>query len=153
MWCAQHDEHDFRPQSARTYELAALSGSESVGIARLLMGIDDPSPEVVQAVEAAVAWFEQAKLTGLRVMEVEDDNAPKGRNRVVVEDPEAPPVWARFYDIETGRPVFVDRDGVPRRSLADIGYERRNGYSWYGTWPRNLLEDNYPRWKKRLGEP
>jgi len=31
-WCAQHDEQDFAPRSGRTYELASLSGAESVGI-------------------------------------------------------------------------------------------------------------------------
>jgi pectate lyase len=146
-WCAQHDEIDFRPRSARSYELATLSGSESVGIARLLMSIDDPSPEVVQAVEASAAWFEQAKLTGIRVVEEKDENGPKGFNRVVVQGPLAPPLWARFYEIETNQPVFADRDGVPKSALADIGYERRNGYAWYGRWPQKLLEVEYPAWK------
>jgi PelA/Pel-15E family pectate lyase len=31
-WCAQHDEVDFRPRGARTYELVSISGMESVGI-------------------------------------------------------------------------------------------------------------------------
>ena len=41
-----------------------------------------------------------------------------------------------FYEIGTNRPIFSDRDGVPKRELADIGYERRNGYAWYGNWPQ-----------------
>jgi PelA/Pel-15E family pectate lyase len=57
-WCAQHDEIDFSPRPARTYELVSLSGDESVGIVRLLMSLDQPSPEVVQAIDAAVAWFQ-----------------------------------------------------------------------------------------------
>jgi hypothetical protein len=28
--------------------------------------------------------------------------------------------------------------------LAEIGYERRNGYAWCGTWPAALLEKDYP---------
>lgn len=150
VWCAQHDESDFRPRSARSYELATLSGSESVGITRLLMSLDAPSPEVVRAVEAAVAWFEAAKLTGIRVVLVKDEKAPKGWNKVVVVDPAAPPLWARFYAIENNRPVFVDRDGVPKPDLAGIGYERRNGYAWYGTRPQKLLEVDYPAWRKRV---
>jgi len=149
-WCAQHDETDFRPRSGRSYELPTLSGAESVGITRLLMSLDDPSPEAVRAVEAAVAWFEAAKLTGIRVVSVKDQQAPKGLNKVVVEDATAPPLWARFYAIETNRPVFADRDGVPKPALADLGYERRNGYAWYGTWPRKLLEAEYPAWKQRV---
>ena len=149
-WCAQHDEIDFSPRPARSYELASLSGSESVGIARLLMSIDDPSPEIVQAVEGAVAWFVQAKLPGIRVVEEQDEEGPDGLNRVVVVDAQAPPLWARFYEIESNQPIFADRDGVPKSTLADIGYERRNGYSWYGRWPQKLLETEYPEWKQRV---
>jgi len=152
VWCAQHDEIDFRPRPARSYELATLSGSESVGITRLLMSLNEPSPEVVDAVERAIAWFEAAKLTGIRVESVKDRNGPGGFNRVVVQDPSAPPLWARFYSIETSKPVFVDRDGVPKQRLDEIGFERRNGYSWYGNWPQRLLEVEYPAWRKRLAE-
>ena len=50
-WCAQHDENDYRPRAGRTFELASLSGAESVGVVRLLMSLDDPSPDVIKAVE------------------------------------------------------------------------------------------------------
>jgi pectate lyase len=149
-WCAQHDEVDFRPRPGRSYELATLSGAESVGITRLLMSLDNPPPEVVRAVEAAVKWLEAAKLTGLRVDLVKDEKGPRGVNKVVMKDQTAPPLWARFYSIATNGPVFVDRDGVPRPNLADIGYERRNGYAWYGTWPQKLLEVEYSAWRNRI---
>src|SRR5215510_3215197 len=45
VWCAQHDENTFAPAPARSYEKISLSGYESVGIVRFLMGIDRPSPE------------------------------------------------------------------------------------------------------------
>lgn len=144
VWCAQHDEVTLAPRPARSYELASLSGSESVGIVRLLMSLDAPSPAVVRAVDAAVAWFEKAKLTGLRLGRVDGDS-------VVIPDPAADPLWARFYELGTGRPLFVDRDGVPKYALADIGRERRNGYAWLGTWPRSLLERDYPAWRKTHG--
>jgi pectate lyase len=147
-WCAQHDELDLRPQPARAYELASLSGSESVGLVRLLMSLEEPSPEVVQAVDAAVAWFELAKCKGVRVVDVKNSQLPKGRDRVVRDDSSAPPLWARFYEIETNRPLFCDRDGVKKYALAEIGPERRNGYSWYGDWPKKLLHEEYPAWKK-----
>jgi PelA/Pel-15E family pectate lyase len=148
-WCAQHDENDFSPRSARSYELVSLSGSESVGITRLLMSLERPSPEVVRAIEGAVAWFEAARLTGIKVVEKEDKNAPKGFDRIVVRDPDAPPLWARFYEIGTNKPIFSDRNGVPKRSLAEIGYERRNGYAWLGNWPAALLTWEYPAWKEK----
>jgi PelA/Pel-15E family pectate lyase len=151
-WCAQHDEKDFRPRPGRSYELVSLSGAESVGIVRLLMSLEPPSAEVAEAVEGAVAWFEAARLSGLRVAVVKDDKAPKGRNKVVVKDDSAPPMWARFSEIGTNQPIFSDRDGVAKHDLAEIGYERRNGYAWLGYWPQPLLTKEYPAWKKRRDE-
>ncbi|HVU89381.1 MAG TPA: pectate lyase [Pirellulales bacterium] len=151
VWCAQHDEVDLRPRPARTFELASLSGSESVRIVRLLMSLARPSPEVTQAIDAAVLWLDQAKLTGIRQEYEDDSNAPGGRNKIVVADASAPPLWARFYDLTTEKPIFVDRDGVPRARLSDIGYERRNGYAWLGTWAQELLATDYPAWCRQHG--
>jgi pectate lyase len=148
VWCAQHDEVDYRPRPARSFELASLSGAESVGIVRLLMTIEHPGSELVEAVEAAVQWFDSARITGVREVKRDDSKAPKGSDKVVVKDPNAPPLWARFYEIETNRPLFADRDGVGRYDLSEIGYERRNGYAWYGNWPQRLLERDYPAWKQ-----
>jgi PelA/Pel-15E family pectate lyase len=77
-----------------------------------------------------------------------DPNGPDGWDKRIVPDPDAPPLWARFYDLKTMKPMFVDRDGVPKSNLADIGYERRNGYGWYVTSPQSIL-DAYPDWKKK----
>ena len=41
-WCAQHDRTTLKPAKARSYELPSLSGSESVGIIRYLMGSNNP---------------------------------------------------------------------------------------------------------------
>ena len=148
-WCAQHDEKDYSPRPGRSYELVSLSGGESVGIVRLLMSLEEPSPEVMRAVEGAVAWFESVKLKGIRVVVEKDAKSPTGKNRVVVKDSDAPPLWARFYQINSNKPIFADRDGVARHDLAEIGYERRNGYAWLGSWPQRLLEKEYPAWKAK----
>jgi PelA/Pel-15E family pectate lyase len=148
-WCAQHDEIDLSPRPARSYELVSISGGESVGIVRLLMSLDHPSPEVIQAVEGAVTWFQSAKINGIRVERRPDPQAPRGVNKIVVDDPNAPPIWARFYEIGTNQPIFSDRDAVAKRNLADIGYERRNGYNWLDYWPEELLKKEYPDWKAK----
>jgi len=145
VWCAQHDEVTLEPRPARAFELESLSGAESVGIVRLLMSLAKPSPEVVRAVNAALAWFESAKLTGIRVDVVNGD-------KVVVPDANVRPLWARFYEIGTNRPFFCGRDGVRQYSLSEIDAERRNGYAWYGNWPDRLIQEDYPRWKKALGQ-
>jgi len=120
-----------------------------VGIVRFLMGIDQPAPEIIEAIEAAVAWFDEAKLEGIRLIRKEDSTLPQGRDRVVVQDASAPPIWARFYEIGTNKPIFCSRDGIPRATLAEISHERRNGYSWLGYSPANLLTKDYPAWRKK----
>ena len=142
---------DFSPRPARTYELVSLSGSESVGIMRLLMSLDKPSPEVVRAIEAAVVWFEAAKIPGIKVVEVNAPGTPKGKDKTVVKDASAQPMWARFHEIGSNRPIFSGRDGVKKYSLAEIEYERRNGYAWLGYWPEKLLVEEYPAWKAGIG--
>jgi PelA/Pel-15E family pectate lyase len=123
VWCAQHDEVTLAPAAARTYEVVSLSGGESVGIVQFLMSIKNPSPEVVDSIESAIAWFEQSQLRG--------------------------PIWARFYEIGTNRPIFVGRDGVVKYSIAEIEQERRTGYNWYVDAAAKLIQNDYPAWKKQ----
>ena len=127
VWCAQHDAVTLAPTHARKYELASYSGSESVGIVLLLMDIENPSKEIIASVKGAIKWFENHKIEGIKLeQETDKDGKP---NIIVVNDTTAPPKWARFYDLETGKPYFCDRDGIKKNTLADIGYERRNGYA------------------------
>ena len=155
VWCAQHDEHTLAPAKARAYELPSLSGSESVGIVEFLMGIEHPSPEVVGAIEGAVAWFRASAIRGIVVKEVPAPGTPKGFDQVVTTDAAAPPLWARFYELGTNgelgtnRPIFCGRDSVVKYSLAEIEYERRNGYRWYVDRPAKLLDAEYPEWARR----
>lgn len=141
VWCAQHDEIDYRPRPARSYELASLSGGESVGILRLLMDLDDPSPEVVRAVTAGVEWYRSAAIRGLRL------ERQNGRE-VAVSDPDAPPLWGRFYEIETNRAIFCNRDGVPHYDYNELGEERSSGYNWLDNWGRDVFEA-YEEWEAR----
>jgi PelA/Pel-15E family pectate lyase len=145
-WCAQHDETTHAPAAARSFEPVSLSGSESVGITRFLMGIENPSPEVRAAVHAAVEWLEQVAMRGYRAERVRD---AEGRyvDLVLVADPAAR-VWARFYELGTNRPIFVGRDGVVRYDLAEVEQERRAGYAYYGVWAERLLARDYPAWRR-----
>jgi PelA/Pel-15E family pectate lyase len=148
VWCAQHDPLTFAPAPARAFEPVSLSGHESVGLVRCLMRVDNPSPEIVTAVQGAAKWFEKVKITGIRVTRVE---SPEGRDRAVQEDPDAPPIWARFYEIGTNRPIFTGRDSVVRYNYNEIERERRLGYAYYGNWPEDLLREEYPKWAKKWG--
>ncbi len=138
-WCAQHDEKTLLPAKARAYEHPSLSGSESVGIVQFLQAIDHPSPEVTRAVQAAIAWFDAVRITGIRVDRRPAPGTARGYDLVVVPDASAPPLWARFYEIGTNRPIFSGRDSVVKYSLAEIEYERRTGYRWYVDRPSQLF--------------
>jgi PelA/Pel-15E family pectate lyase len=152
VWCAQHDEVTLAPANARAFELASFSGDESASITLLLMSIEKPSDRVKRAVQGAAAWFGSHKLTGLRTERRPDKSSPRGYDVVVVKDPAAPPMWARFYDLETGQPFFCGRDGIRKPSLAQIEIERRAGYTWLGPWGQKVL-DAYPRWAAKHGLP
>lgn len=146
VWCAQHDETTLLPAKARSYELPSLSGGESPGIVLLLMGIDHPSSEIINAVQSAVAWFNKAKINGIRMEEFTNKEGIKDRKIVAYKD--APPLWARFYELEDNRPFFCDRDGIKKYSVAEIGPERRNGYNWYTNGPQKVL-DAYKKWQPK----
>ena len=141
VWCAQHDEKTLEPRSGRTYELVSLSGAESAGLLQLLMSLEKPGPEVIRAVHAGARWFETARLNGIRQEKVDGDKR-------IVLDKDAPPLWARFYEIETDRPIFSGRDGVKKYDIAGIEAERRNGYAWYGNWGEAVAR-RYAAWKLR----
>jgi hypothetical protein len=77
-----------------------------------------------------------------------DNSLPEGYDLVVVEDETAPPLWARFYEIGTNKPIYADADGAIKESLADLSYERRVGYRWLTNRPASLLYEEYPAWKQ-----
>ena len=113
------------------------------------MSLEKPGPEIIEAIRSAIAWFEEVKLVGIRVVEKKDHALPRGFDRVVEKDPKAPPIWARFYEIGTNRPLFAGRDGVKKYSLAEIEAERRSGYDYYVDEPAALLAKDYPTWREK----
>ncbi|KAF2511412.1 pectate lyase [Flavobacterium zhairuonense] len=148
-WCAQHDEFTLAPANARAFELASLSGYESTKIVLLLMSIDKPSREIVTAVKSATEWFEKTKITNLEEKRVLNDEG-KIVDKKMIPATNAGPIWARFMDLETNEPFFCDRDGIRKKSLDQIGSERRNGYSWYSDAPKEVLK-KYPVWAVKNG--
>lgn len=148
-WCAQHDERTLAPAAARAFEPPSLAGQESAGIVRFLMAVEKPSPEIVAAVEGAVAWFEKTKITGHAVENFTNRDGQPDRRLVPSE--KGQPLWARFYDLNTDRPVYQDRDGKIHDDYALLSRERRVGYAYVGPWPADILAKEYPAWRKRVG--
>jgi PelA/Pel-15E family pectate lyase len=147
-WCAQYDENTLQPAMARKFELVSISGNESVGIVKFLMKIENPSTEIKNAIIAAVEWFEKVKIKGYKYVDITDAAMPNGKDRVIVADTSST-IWARFYEIGTNTPFFSGRDSIKKYKVSEIEHERRVGYGWYGTWPKELLEKEYPTWRKK----
>lgn len=149
-WCAQHDEVTLAPAWARAYEPPSLSGSESVGIVRFLMSVEKPSPALIAAIEGAVTWFRAVPISGQAQSRVRRDD---GRDeRVLVPDPSAPPIWARFYELGTNRPLYMDRDSKPNYDYSKVSYERRSGYGYHTTVPADLIKRDHPTWRTRISQ-
>lgn len=148
-WCAQHDEVTLAPAKARAYELPSLSGKESAKITLLLMSVEKPSSEIITAVQSAKAWFEKTKITNLEEKRVVNDAGKIVEKKMIVTQ-NASPIWARFMELDTNEPFFCDRDGIKKKSLDEIGAERRNGYAWYTDEPKEILK-RYASWAAKNG--
>ena len=48
---------------------------------------------------------------------MKDLNKTISSDKRMVMDPNAEPTWARFYEIDTNRPFFCNRDGIKVRDL------------------------------------
>lgn len=152
-WCQQHDNIDLHPQKARSYELAVICNGESAGIVKLLMSINEPNEKIINSIQGAVKWFEESKIYGIKPEWIK---APKADYQyhsteydvVAVEDPDAPPVWTRFYEPGTHKPMFCRRDGKVVYKLEEVERERRTGYAWYIYKPQEVL-DLYPEWQRK----
>ena len=160
VWCQQHDEVTLRPAAARKFELAAFCGhGETVNIVLLLMEVVDDAPDyrspllkklgisrklLRRRIAAAVEWLEAHAIHDVKVERFTNAEGKPDQRTVRAEG--APLLWARYYDLETEAPLFSDRHGLPLSDFNQIGYERRNGYSWLGNSPQRLI-DKYRGWR------
>jgi PelA/Pel-15E family pectate lyase len=151
-WCQQHDHIDYKPRDARVFEKASICNLESSEIVKFLMQIDDPRKEIIDAVENAVQWFRDSEIYGIREKWIESTEEQfiyhkTKYDKIVVEDPQAPRIWARFYELVSHKPIFCGRDGIVRYSMAEIDRDRRTGYGWYNYAPEEVYT-LYEQWHK-----
>ena len=147
-WCAQHHYTTLAPVMARSYELASVSGGEAANVLKLLTSLDNPSKEIKRAIHSVTAWYDRSRIKGQRL--VSFTNSDGLTDKKIVFDATAPDMWARFYTLNDNRPFFCDRDGIVKFSIAEIGYERRNGYSWYNN-SGNDVANAYTTWLPKYG--
>jgi len=141
VWCQQHDALTLKPTSARNYEMPSLCSAESAGLMIFLMKLPDPDRKTVAAIHAVAAWFKKTAIPDVVFRNVGDE----GR-RLVPARGEGP-LWPRYAQIGTDRPIFGDRDKSIHDKVDEISRERRMGYSWYCEPPLGAL-DLYRVWKK-----
>lgn len=141
IWGQQHDALTLRPCAARNFEPAAECSRESAMLVRFLMTLPQPDADVAAAVHGAMAWFDRHVLRGVAW----NQRGPVGIGLTAKAD--APPLWARFYEFGTGKPIFGERDRTIHYDVAELSLERRNGYGWYVTIPGEL-GPLYAKWKK-----
>lgn len=152
-WCQQHDEVTLQPAWARAFEPPSICNGESAGVVLFLMSVDQPEPAIIQAIQASVKWFQESKIQNTRV-ETVSSTAEKSQwrtystDKVVVTDSAAPPIWTRYYEIGSHRPLFCDRNSKFLYSLAEVSRERRAGYAWYTYAPQEVL-NRYSEWQQK----
>jgi PelA/Pel-15E family pectate lyase len=153
VWCQQHDEVTLQPVWARAFEPPAICNSESVPIVLFLMKLKKPNERVIRAIQSAVKWFDESKILYTRVETVKASTENTkyttiSTDKRVVTDSTAAPIWTRYYELGTHRPLFCDRDSKFLYSFSEVSRERRVGYGWYTYEPEKVLK-KYPAWQKK----
>jgi len=133
VWCQQNDMLTLQPTSARNYEMPCAVSGESARMLDFLLDQPNPNAEVLDAIKGATLWFERTAIRDIAFR----FNSSEGRHVVIA--PGNGPIWSRYYEIGTDRPIFGERDKTIHDDLSDISLERRNGYSWYNDAARDVL--------------
>jgi PelA/Pel-15E family pectate lyase len=142
-WSQQHDPLTLAPVGARNYEPGSLASAETAGVLLYLMRLQAPPPAVRAAVDGGAKWLASAALRDKAWTTLD---AAAGRQ--LVHKPGAQPLWSRYYDLKTLKPIFGDRDLTLHDDVNELSLERRNGYSWFNTAGANVAEA-YAAWGRK----
>ncbi len=146
VWPQQMDALTLKPCAARNFEPISECSLESAHLTKFLMTIPNPPPAIVAAIEGAMAWFPVHAFHDVTW----DRSDTKGSG--LVPKAGAPDLWARFYEIGTGKPLFGDRDRTIHYVFGELSNERRKGYGWYQP-AAGVVFEAYKDWKMRLAAP
>ena len=141
-WCQQHDPLTLAPVGARNFEPIALTSVESARLLNVLMRDPAPNGAIVTAVDAGAAWLKR-----VAIHDQEWTRTKEGAS--LAPRAGAGPLWARFYDVATMRPIFGDRDRTIHTDVNELSPERRAGYAWYVNNPASTL-DKYAKWTGKV---
>jgi PelA/Pel-15E family pectate lyase len=145
-WCQQHDPLTLKPTAARNYEMPSLCSAESAAITEFLMDLPNPDSNVVAAIRGAVVWLEATQQRDVAFQTVGD------QGRLLVTAPGKGPLWSRYYEIGSNRPIFGERDRTIHDRVDEISRERRQGYAWYSDGPQDAMQ-RFAKWSKAHPAP
>ena len=105
---AQQYSHDMKPAWARSFEPIGVCSAVTARNIRWLINLYLATNEekYLEPITKAIAWLDRSTI---------GDNT-----------------WARFYELETNRPIYGDRDSKVHYDINEISEERRKGYGWQG---------------------
>jgi PelA/Pel-15E family pectate lyase len=91
-------------------------------------------------------WFETHRLTGLR-----NTKTAEGKTDYVNDPASTEVIWARFYDLKTGKPIFAGaEDGIVYATFHEMAAKNKVAYDFFSTRPKEVLEKEATRWRNRL---
>ncbi len=128
-WCSQHDPSTYEPKKGRDFEPVSISSSESVGVIKVLLSQQDNKLAVERA-EKAIEYFKKVAL---------HDTGFDNKTAPYFFEKQGSTIWYRFYEINTDKGVFGDRDKSVHYDISEISQERREGYSWAKDYVSKLI--------------
>ena len=142
LWAAQYHHRTLQPAWARAYEMPALAVMESASLLDFLLSLPKPSVELQQSIHDAAGWLARHAIA---------DQHWHPQLRVLQAKAGAGPLWPRFAELNTNRPIFGDRDGELYYDVHQVSFERRQGYAWYTERPAQTLQ-LYQRWRTAFND-
>ena len=148
VWCAQHDPLDLSPVAARKKEPPSLSGAESASLLKYLMRKGPINAQTTTMIEAGVQWLDQHRVAGLR-----KTTNSAGKTDYVADPRSTEVYWARFYDVQTFKPLFAGaQDGIVYDTFSEMASKNKVAYDYFTTKPGELIDKEMTRWKKRISK-
>ena len=146
VWCAQHDPLSLAPVAARLKEPPSLSGAESAEMLKFMMREVPLTPAVISTIRTGIAWLTEHRIQGLRKI-----RTAAGKTDYVPDASSTEIYWARFYDVQTGQPIFAGaQDGKIYASFHEMAQHNKVAYDYFTTKPADLAGKEFERWEKRM---
>jgi len=120
VWAQQYDR-EMKPAWARKFEPPSVCSSESVGVMHTLIDlyIETGEERFLEPIPRALAWFERSQI--------------------------APNRWARFYELETNRPLYFTK----KYELVYTDHDLPTHYSFQGEYGVRRFIARYEEVKKK----